>query len=79
MNQVKAAQLENLVLAERKKERGESDEEIDGLGDAHRGCNCKKKKKKQHSDLMSCREKYRGPLGAGHPKLCCTVALCPEI
>lgn len=36
--------------------------------------NCKKKKK-QHSHLMSCRKKYTDPLGAGHPKLCCTAAL----
>ena len=28
---------------------------------------------------MSWREKYRVPLGAGRPKLCCTVALCAEI
>lgn len=39
----------------------------------------KKKKKKKHSHLTSRRGKYRVPLGAGRPKLCCTVALCAEI
>lgn len=33
----------------------------------------------QHWILMNCREKYRAPLRTGRLKLCCTVALYPEI